>query len=112
MDKNDYQDYVSDLEQAKLNKEMKHTVYLSRRAIWANIIWCILMPIGGYIHTRRWKQFGILSISIFLFSVITGGEGGFKEGFERGQKMSPLFSLIAMIDNSLAIKKAQEKVNK
>lgn len=112
MDKNDYQDYVFDLEQAKLNKEMKHTVYLSRRAIWANIIWCILMPMAGYIHTRRWQQLGIFVISAFLFGFITAGEGGFEEGLERGQKISPLFSLIAMIDNSLAIKKAQEKVNK
>jgi hypothetical protein len=114
MDNNNpnYKERISELESKKNNQEIQHTVYLSRRAIWANVIWCILIPIAGYIHTRRWQQLGILSISIFVFSVITAGDDSFEEGLERGKKMSPLIALIAMIDNGIAIKKAQEKVNK
>jgi hypothetical protein len=113
MDQNNpnYQKYIFELEQTKNNQEIKHIVYLSRRAIWANVLWCILTPIAGYIHTRRWKEFFILSVSIFLFGVITSGEGGFEEGLEKGKEISPLVSLIAIIDNGIAIKKAKDKVN-
>lgn len=94
------------------NNQIQHTVYLSRRAVWANILLCFLLsPLAGYIHTRRWKPLGTFSLIFISFLLITQpSSSSFAENFAHGQKYSLLASLISTIDNSLAIKKAQSKV--
>lgn len=94
------------------NNQIQKTIYLSRRAIWANILLCFLLsPLAGYIHTRRWKPLGIFSLICFLFLMITQPSNlSFAESFARGQRYSLLASLISSVDNSRAIRSAKAKV--
>lgn len=110
---NNYKAYMSNLDKKAKNKDILHTVYLSRRAIWANVLLSFLLAsLAAYIHTRRWKQMGIFSISLVAFmTIISSDSDSLEESFRKGQKFSPLASLIATIDNSIAIKKARKKVN-
>jgi hypothetical protein len=107
-----YQNLIQELEKNMENNQIQHTVYLSRRTIWANVLFCFLLsPLAGYIHTRRWKPLGTFSLIFFGFLLITQPPNqSFAESFAHGQKYSLLASLISTIDNSIAIKKAQNKV--
>lgn len=111
--KNDYQNYIKQLDKEMKNQEMQHTIYLSRRAIWANILLCIFLSyIAGYIHTRRWKPLGIFAlITSSIIWVTAPPRANFAESFQHGQKYALIASLIATIDNSIAIKKAKDKIN-
>lgn len=106
-----YQNLIQELENNMKNNQIEHTVYLSRRTIWANVLLCFLLsPLAGYIHTRRWKPLGTFSLIFFGFLLITQPPNqSFAESFAHGQKYSLLASLISTIDNSIAIKKAQNK---
>ena len=106
-----YQNLIQELDTNMKNNQIQHTVYLSRRAIWANVLLCLLSPVAGYIHTRRWKPLGTFAIISIGFIFITEPPNqSFAESFARGQQYSLLGSLISTIDNSIAIKKAQNKV--
>jgi hypothetical protein len=108
---NKYQEYSQKLDELKKEKEINHTIYISRRAIWANVILSFTLScLAAYIHTRRWKAMGIFTIFMIIFMIFTGIEDDLKKSFEKGQTWSPLMSLIACIDNGIAIKKARQKV--
>jgi hypothetical protein len=110
---NQYKQYVTQFNNEEHQRQMLHTVYLSRRAIWVNVLLSFLLSfLAAYIHTRRWKSMGIFSLSMFIFLLAIGGENdSFAESFAQGQSLAPLFSLIATVDNSLAIDKARKKVD-
>ncbi|MBL1211541.1 hypothetical protein [Geminocystis sp. GBBB08] len=103
-----YQNIIQELEQQMENKKNQHTVYLSRRAIWVNIVLCLLISyVGGYIHTRRWKALGVFTFIFSGFLFITQPSNqSFTENFAHGQKYAFLAGIISTIDNSIAIKKA------
>jgi hypothetical protein len=109
----DYHRYVEALEEKQHQQAITHTIYLSRRAIWVNFLFCFLLsPLAGYIHTRRWKALGIFTIFLVGFSILTSQNGeSFGDSFKRGGKFCYWFGLIAFVDNSKAIRQAQEKVN-
>lgn len=111
-DSKQYQDYGQQLDQEKAEKQIRKTLYISRRAIWANILLSMLISyVAGYIHTRRWKALGIFVASTFAIFFVTASENeSFEEGLERGISLSPLFSLIGTIDNSLAIRRARQTI--
>ncbi|PHV63134.1 hypothetical protein WEU38_00995 [Cyanobacterium aponinum AL20118] len=109
---NKYQQVAKQMNLEKEQKEIQHTVYLSRRAIWANILLSMFISfLASYIHTRRWKQMGIFSFTAFILMMfVSAGSESFEESFRRGQVLSPIASLIATVENSLAIKKARRKI--
>jgi hypothetical protein len=106
---NNYQQQIAQEE----NNQIAQTIYLSRRAIWANILLGFLLsPLACYLHTRRWKALGIFLLFFLpIVFIISDGRDSFEANFQRGQNLSPLVTLIAIVDNSLAIKKAKNKVS-
>jgi ATP/ADP translocase len=119
-DSEKYTDYAQQIDQVKADRKIRKTLYISRRAIWVNILLTLFIsPLGSYIHTRRWKALGIFALcSAFFFAVIPAGsyeegesfEESFVKGFEQGMALSPFISVIAAIDNSLAIRRARQTV--
>jgi len=107
---NNYQTYIAEIEEKNKKKKVLHTIYLSRRAIWANVLISFLLaPLASYIHTRRWKQMGIFTLLFMVFfMIIPSDSDSFMDSVRKGQRFSLLASLIATIDNSIAIKKARK----
>ena len=110
---NNYQQKLAQMSQIETKNQINQTIYLSRRAIWVNILLGFLLsPLACYIHTRRWKPLGICLLFLMpIVFIITDSRDSFEANFQRGQNLSPLVTLIAIIDNSLAIKKAKNKVS-
>ncbi|WP_223211238.1 hypothetical protein [Synechocystis sp. PCC 6803] len=100
------------MDKEKSERLVRKTLYISRRAIWVNILLSILISyVAGYIHTRRWKALGIVVVGTFVFGFLTASENeSLEEAVERGITLSPLFGLIGTIDNSLAIRRARQTV--
>ena len=111
-----YDRYISEIETEKEKKQIRHTIYLSRRSIWANILIILLFSsFAGYIHTRRWKALGIfftifIGIGTIASSNANSLEESFEKGFETGVTLAPFAMVIATIDNSLAIQRARQKI--
>ena len=111
-----YDRYISEIENEKEKKQIRHTIYLSRRAIWANILLIILFSsFAGYIHTRRWKALGILLAAIMGIGFVASGntdsfEESVEKGFETGTNLAPVAMIIAAVDNGLAIHRARKKI--
>ena len=111
-----YDRYISEIENEKEKKQIRHTIYLSRRAIWANILLIILFSsYAGYIHTRCWKALAI------FFSIVAGigmlasinaksFEESLDKSFEAGANFAPVAMIIAAVDNGLAIHRARKKI--
>jgi hypothetical protein len=109
-DINQYQHYAKQMDDEKSQRAIRKTFYISRRAIWVNILLSMLVSyVAGYIHTRRWKALGIIVLGSFIFSFLTAPENeSLEDALERGVTLSPLFGLIGTIDNSLAIRRARQ----
>lgn len=107
-----YQNYAGQMDKEKSERVIRKTLYISRRAIWVNILLSMLVSYAaGYIHTRRWKALGIFVVGTFMIFFITAQENeSFEDSVERGLSLSPLASLIGTIDNSLAIRRARQTV--
>jgi serine/threonine protein kinase len=88
---------------SKDGKEMSKLLYLSSRAIWANILLALFSCYAAYIHTRRWKALGIFMIIILIFF---GNIRGTKDTY----KWIFTINIIAAIDNSFAIFNARKKL--
>ena len=120
MSNDQYDPYVAEFERKNREKEMRKTVYVSRRAIWVNaLIALFLSPLGAYIHTRRWKALGLFTLAFVVVFGIIGEidskpnetfEESLVRGFERGVAFSPLVGLIVTIENGLAIRRARQKI--
>jgi hypothetical protein len=120
MTNDQYDPYVAEFERKNQEKEMRKTVYVSRRAIWVNALIALLIsPLGAYIYTRRWKALGLFTLaSVVVFGIIgeidskpnETFEESMARSFERGVAFSPLASLIVTIENGLAIRRARQKM--
>jgi ATP/ADP translocase len=118
-DSDKYQDYAQKLTQEKTDQRIRKTLYISRRAIWVNVLLAMLIsPMGSYIYTRRWKALGIFAICSVAIGMVlpTNIEDGdsfqesFVKGLQEGIALSPLFGVAAAIENGLAIHRARQTV--
>lgn len=110
-DKESLQQRASQIEQ---EKEELRVFKLSNKSMPLAIVISFLLPIGGYIYTGRWKAFFILFGSAFLVNcLIILGSNNEKDGFQNAITFSSILgTIIAPIDNGLAINRAKEKLKK
>lgn len=108
-DKESLQQRASQIEQ---EQEQLRLVKLSNKSIILAVIISLLIPIGGYIYTGRWKPMFILLGSLtVLNTLILMGSRNEREGFASAFSTSAILStIIAPIDNGSAIKRAKDKI--
>ncbi len=100
--KNKVEEVREELESEKLTKLVK----LSERDMTATIILSILLPIGGYIYTRRWLPLLWFCCGGFLVSGLVSTS----EPDEQFLIVSLYGAVVAPIDNGKAIARARERV--
>jgi hypothetical protein len=105
---------IEELEQHFQNQEIANTLKLSRKNIGTAVFISILLPIGGYIYTGRWKALGITfsSLVAVLTLCILAQGNRLTEKFEDDLTASAavILSIIVPIDNASAIKRARKKI--
>ena len=109
IEKESLQKRVTQIEQ---EQEQLRLLKLSNKSIPLAVIISILIPIGGYIYTGRWKAFFIMFGSVlFLNLLINSGSKNEREMIENSFIFGGVvFTIIAPIDNALAIRRAKEKM--
>ena len=110
---NAYSQQIENLEKKENNAKIAHEVYVSRRKIWVSTLLCLISFVAPYIYTRRWKPLGAIVGGLFILGCFIGDSNAdFEVNFQKGQQLSPIFMILAAIDNGVAIKKNQMKVKK
>jgi L-lactate permease len=66
-------------EQKHVETELAKTIKLSQKVIWIAVILSLLIPITGYIYTRRWKTMLIVFSCIIGAGVVIGASSENKE---------------------------------
>ncbi|MEK0179241.1 MAG: hypothetical protein EAZ78_24455 [Oscillatoriales cyanobacterium] len=96
------------IEAEKLGKVVK----LSQRNIGAAIILSGILPIGGYVYTRRWLSFlgfmlGGFALSMAVYTI----EPEREKADSMAYTLCALYcSIVSPIDNARAISRARERV--
>jgi len=103
---------LQELKNQEETKELDNLIKLSNRNILIAVLLSIIIPIGGYIYTKRWKAFLILLGSGFLVGTAIGlTEKDSDKVAEKAFSVGSLIgSIAAPIDNGLAIWKAKKKL--
>ncbi|MBC5794802.1 MAG: hypothetical protein VKL60_16545 [Sphaerospermopsis sp.] len=92
-------------------KKADKIVRLSRLNITIAVLLSLLIPLAGYCYTRRWKALLWLGLSLGVTGAIIGlSSSTEEEAMERGFAIGSIASLIAPIDNSLAISRAKKQI--
>jgi len=91
------------------SNEPTKTEKLANKRIWISTLVGIIIPIGAYIYTWRWKPFlylmGTCAALGFLVGVVTPNpEKAYKRSFRLGQVLG---IVVAPIDNGTAISRAR-----
>lgn len=96
------------IEAEKLGKVVK----LSQRNLWAAIILSGILPIGGYVYTRRWLSFlGLMLGGAALSIAVHAIEPEREKADSMAYTLCGLCgSIFAPIDNARAISRARERV--
>jgi hypothetical protein len=104
--------YIDSIKDQEERKKAEHLVRLSSLNIGFAIFLSLLIPIGGYFYTRRWKAFLYLICSVSLMGGIIGGNPRTeKEALERGLMIGSIIgTIVAPIDNALAISRAKKQI--
>ncbi len=107
--KNQIQAINEQIEAEKLAKVVK----LSQRNIGAAIILSAILPMGGYIYTRRWLSFLGFMLGGFALSVaVYATEPEQDKAASMAWTFCSLYgSIVAPIDNARAIARARERVS-
>jgi NhaP-type Na+/H+ or K+/H+ antiporter len=97
------------IEAEKLSKVVK----LSQRNLPIAIILSAIVPIGGYIYTRRWLSFLGFMLGVFALSVaVYATEPEEDKAASMVYTLSLLYgAVVAPIDNGRAIARARERVS-
>ena len=111
-DKNDLQKRLEEIDRLSQDQELAKTYNLSQKNIAIAAILSLIFPIGGYIYTARWKAFWILFCVLFGIILIGTINEQDEEKIDRlGTFCGVIASIVAPIDNSIAILKARDKIN-
>ncbi len=97
------------IESEKLDKVVK----LSRLNLWAAIIFSAILPISGYIYTRRWLSFfGLMLGGVVISMAVHAVEPKQKQANSMAEVFCMLYgSIVAPIDNARAIARARERIS-
>jgi NhaP-type Na+/H+ or K+/H+ antiporter len=106
--KNKIQAIKKQIEAEKLGQVVK----LSQRNLLVTIILSAILPMGGYIYTRRWLSLlgfmlGGFALSVAVHAIEPEQE---KAGAMAGSLCMLYGSIVAPIDNARAIARARERV--
>jgi hypothetical protein len=111
-DKNDLQKRLEEIARQSQDQELARTYNLSQKNIAIAAILSLLLPIGGYLYTARWKAFCILFsilVGILTLSIIN------EQDDEKVDRLTTfggvVAAIVASIDNSIAIQSARDKIN-
>ncbi|TYQ30287.1 MULTISPECIES: hypothetical protein [unclassified Pseudanabaena] len=111
MSQEDFQKQLENLEQTKNEKEFKQVYNLSQKNITIAVIISLLLPAGGYGYTRRWQPFLILIGVAMLLGIVMVSLDNSKDQKKRLFNAAALMgTIIAPIDNGLAIARAKKKI--
>jgi hypothetical protein len=111
-DKNDLQKRLEEIARQSQDQELASTYKLSQKNIATAAILSFLFPIGGYIYTARWKAFWILFSVLFGIILIgTINEKNDEKVDGLATFCGVVASIVAPIDNIIAIQSAREKID-
>ncbi len=93
-------------------KKFLKAVNLADKKIGWIVFWSLLLPIGSYIYTGRWKTFFIIFACQFsLGFCITMAFEDSEEGFAKAFNWSLIsWPLISFVDNASAINRARDQI--
>ncbi len=99
------QQYIDSINDQEERKRAENIVRLSRLNIVVVVLISLVIPIGGYIYTRRWKPLLWFLLSITLIVVLMDiSSHDKKDVIARFYSMLAIIGkLVAPLDNTLAI---------
>jgi MFS superfamily sulfate permease-like transporter len=90
-------------------REIRRVYHLSRRAYWLTVLLGLVIPIGAYLYTRRWRAMVIFLVLAGFIAFIFTPENESEEW-----EPSPVLMIVAGIgataDNVQAIRWARTKI--
>lgn len=104
--------YLDSIKEEEERKKVQNLARLSRLDIGIAVFLSLLIPIGGYCYTRRWKAFLWLMCGGALIGVVVAGNSrNSEEAMARAFGIGSVAgTIIAPIDNALAISRAKKQV--
>ncbi|BAZ87408.1 hypothetical protein [Dolichospermum compactum] len=104
--------YLDSIKGEEERKKLQYLARLSRLNIGIAVFLSLLIPIGGYCYTRRWKAVLWLMCGGALIGMVIGGTArNNKEAMARAFGIGSVAgTIIAPIDNALAISRAKKQI--
>jgi len=103
------EDIIAEEQQRDREREIRRVYHLSQRAYWVTVLLGLLIPIGAYLYTRRWRAMLIFLALAGLMGVIFTPENESEE-WEPSPVLMVLGGLGATADNVQAIRWARRKM--
>ncbi|MEI3650479.1 MAG: hypothetical protein V6D39_10890 [Dolichospermum lemmermannii FEM_B0920] len=104
--------YLDSIKEEEERKKAENLAHLSRLNIGIAVFLSLLIPLGGYCYTRRWKAFlWLICGGAVIGVVIAGSSRNNEEAMARAFGIGSVAgTIIAPIDNALAISRAKKQL--
>ncbi len=103
------QEIIAQEQQREREREIRRVYRLSQRAYWVTVLLGLLIPIGAYLYTRRWRAMLIFLAFAGVMGLIFSPENE-SEQWEPSPVLMVLGALGATVDNVQAIRWARTKI--
>lgn len=114
--KDNNENKIAQIRVRQREKELEKIVTLADKKIGWIVFWSLLLPIGAYIYTGRWKAFLILFVSFFSIGFIVGSNLNSDNEEEILANTFAIGSIIAriasLVDNVSAVNRSRDEVKK
>jgi len=112
LNKDNQQNKIAEIRAKKEEKKLEKAVILADKKIGWIVFWSLLLPIGSYIYTGRWKTFFIIfacqfSIGFGIAMTSEDPEEGFTNAFNWSLISWPIISLV---DNISAVNRSRDQI--